>query len=74
MILYFKGVWRKLDNTIIVKNLDELYAIENPVENTKAYIENDSKIYYYQEGWRELQTEDQGLNLNLYDLNKSIMN
>ena len=63
-----------MDNTIIVKNLDELYAIENPVENTKAYIENDGKIYYYQEGWRELQTADQGLNLNLYDLNKSIIN
>ena len=63
-----------VENTIIVKNLDELYAIENPVENTKAYIENDGKIYYYQEGWYDLQTKDQGLNLNLYDLNKSIIN
>lgn len=63
-----------MDNTIIVKNLDELYAIENPVENTKAYVENDKKFYCYQEDWCELQTEGQGLNLNLYDLNKSIIN
>ena len=72
MILYFKGVWRKLDNVIAVKNLDELYAIENPVENTKAYIENTGEIYYYQEGWRELQIKNR--ELNLYDLNQVIIN
>ena len=58
-------------NTIIVKNLDELYAIENPVENTKAYVKNNGEIYYYQEGWRNLQPKEQ---VNLYDLNKIIIN
>lgn len=40
----------------------------------KAYIEEDRTIYYYQEEkWHKFD-EGQGLNLNLYDLNKSVIN
>lgn len=60
---------------ITVKDLNHLYAMQNHEENEIAYVEDLKKIYSWQDsdGWQELNVENKGLQLNLYELNKNIM-
>lgn len=60
---------------ITVKNLNHLYAIQNHEDGEMAYVEDEKKIYIWQpeDGWRPIETENQGLELNLYELNKNII-
>ena len=64
------------NNYCIVPTLDALYALQNHIEGECVYCEENSKIYTWEEtnGWVELATEGQGFSMNLYDLNKSIVN
>ena len=60
---------------IIVKNLDELYDITNPPNGEEnAYVENSSEIYHWNDGWHKYEYDVEGIDLNLYDLNKSVIN
>ena len=59
---------------IIVKNLDELYSIKNPPEGENAYVENLLEIYRWKDGWHKYKYDMEGIDLNLYDLNRSIIN
>lgn len=60
-----------------VKTKDELYTIQNHIPGETVYCEDDKTIYIWDEekGWQALNTsaDGNGLNLNLYDLNKNII-
>lgn len=59
----------------IVPTLSALYALQNHEEGEIIYCEEDSKIYSWQEdGWGPVEFENKGISMNLYDLNKSIIN
>lgn len=64
------------NNMTIVPTLDVLYALQNHEEGECVYCEEDSKIYSWQkdEGWGPINIENKGISMNLYDLNKSIIN
>lgn len=53
-----------------------LYALQNHTEGECVYCEEDSKIYSWQEdsGWGPIEFENKGISMNLYDLNKTIVN
>lgn len=58
-----------------VPTLSALYALQNHIEGETAYCEETSKFYSWQEdGWGEIKFEGDGVSMNLYDLNKSIIN
>ena len=60
----------------IVPTKQTLYALQNHTEGECIYCEEDGKIYSWQEndGWGQIEFENKGISMNLYDLNKSIMN
>ena len=60
----------------IVPTLSALYALQNHEEGECVFCEEDNKIYTWQEndGWGAVDLKNEGLSLNLYDLNKSIVN
>ena len=53
-----------------------LYALQNHTEGECVYCEEDSKIYSWQEnsGWGPIEFENKGITMNLYDLNKTVVN
>ena len=58
----------------IVKTKKEMEAIIKPIDDCLYYCEEDSKIYQYKDNnWEEVKTENKGLEMKLYDLNKNIM-
>lgn len=59
---------------ITVKNLSHLYTIQNHEEGEMAYVEDIKKIYTWQsDDWQEVDVENKGLKLNLYELNKNVI-
>lgn len=60
----------------IVPTISALNALQNHIEGECVYCEEDGKIYSWQEndGWRPIEFENKGISMNLYDLNKSIVN
>lgn len=61
---------------LVVKNLSHLYALQNHEDGELAYVESDKKVYVWhpEDGWQLIDIENKGLELNLYDLNKNLMN
>lgn len=61
---------------ITVKNKAHLDALKNHVHGEIAYCEDTSELWIYDEekGWQKFKTDGKGLELNLYDLNKNIIN
>lgn len=60
----------------MVPTKQALYSLQNHTEGETVYCEEDSKLYTWQEdiGWTLINTEGKGIEMNLYDLNKSIIN
>lgn len=60
----------------IVPTKQALYALQNHEEGECIFCQEDNKIYTWQEndGWGPVKFENEGITMNLYDLNKSIMN
>ena len=65
-----------LNSYLVVPSISALHALQNHVEGECVYCEEDSKIYSWQEneGWGPIEFENKGISMNLYDLNKSIIN
>lgn len=61
---------------MIVSTKSELYALQNHAEGECVYCEEDEKVYSWQnpEGWGPVEFKNEGISMNLYDLNKSIIN
>ena len=60
----------------IIPTLAALHALQNHREGECVYCEEDGKIYSWQEteGWGEISlAQGEGLTMNLYDLNQSII-
>ncbi len=58
----------------IVPDLKTLHALQNHLEGELIYCEENSKIYTWKNGWEEVNVENKGVSMNLYDLNKNIIN
>lgn len=60
----------------IVPSLQVLYTLQNHIEGETIYCEEDSKLYVWQEdtGWTPIKVEGNGISMNLYDINKNIVN
>ena len=61
---------------LIVPTIASLYALQNHIEGECVYCEEDKKVYCWSEydGWGPVNFENKGVSMNLYDLNKSIVN
>ena len=60
---------------IEVKTLNILNSIQkNNKENEMAYCEETKKYYTWKNRWQEVTIRNNGVKMNLYDLNKSIIN
>ena len=59
-----------------IKKLKTLNALQNHDENEIIFCEENEKYYTWQEndGWQEVQINGNGVSMNLYELNKSIVN
>lgn len=60
----------------MVPTKQALYALQNHIEGECIYCEEDGKIYSWQEndGWQPIEFDNKGISMNLYDLNKNIIN
>ena len=60
---------------IVVQNLQHLHAIQNHEPGELAYVEETKEIYSWDEekGWFKVEANTQGIDFNLYDLNKSVI-
>lgn len=60
----------------IVPTISALHALQNHIEGECVYCEEDGKIYSWQtnDGWGPIDVQNKGISMNLYDLNKSIVN
>ena len=60
----------------MVPTKQALYTLQNHVEGECIYCEEDGKIYSWQEndGWQPIEFDNKGISMNLYDLNKNIIN
>lgn len=67
---------KPLDSRTIAMNKDSIFKLPRPSEGEIAYATDTNETYIYHNGWQLLENvklEGQGLNMNLYDLNKSII-
>lgn len=62
--------------SLIVKNKMELYALQNHEPGEIAMCMDTNAIYVWDEdkGWTQISIENKGFEMNLYDLNKNVMN
>ena len=60
----------------IVPTISVLNALQNHIEGECVYCEEDGKIYSWQEndGWGPIDVQNKGISMNLYELNKTIVN
>ena len=60
---------------LVVKNKNELFAIQNHEPGEMALCTDTNEIYMWDEqyGWNLINIDNKGLELNLYDLNKNII-
>lgn len=57
-----------------IKNLKTLNVLQNHNENEIFFCEENKKYYTWHNGWQEVQVNGKGISMNLYELNKSIVN
>ena len=60
---------------LVVQNKSQLFALQNHEPGEMALCADTNEVYYWDEevGWRLINVETKGLELNLYDLNKNII-
>ena len=60
---------------LVVQNKDQLFALQNHEPGEMALCSDTNEIYCWDEetGWSPINVEGKGLELNLYDLNKNII-
>lgn len=59
----------------IVPTLSALNALQNHKEGECVFCEEDNKIYSWREdSWQPVDIENKGLSMNLYELNKTVIN
>ena len=60
----------------IVPTLSALQALQNHTEGEYVFCEEDGKIYSWQkdDGWSPIDVQNKGISMNLYELNKTIIN
>lgn len=63
-----------MNNYIAISTLEKLYHLPNPKEDQMYYCNEDGKFYHFNEEWKEINFESKGLEMNLYELNKTIVN
>ena len=64
-------------NSIVVSNYAQLQALQNHTNGEIAYCDDDQKCYIYKEEikkWEPLDLKNEGISLNLYELNKNVVN
>lgn len=63
-------------NWLVVANKAELYALQNHIPGEMVYCEEEQKVYSWQEdsGWAPIEFDNKGISMNLYELNKTIVN
>ena len=61
---------------IIVEDMAHLHAVQNHIPGELAYVQEDAKIFTWDEdeGWVELNIDNKGIDFNLYELNKNVIN
>lgn len=67
---------KPLDNNTIAMNEKSIFKLPRPHEGQIAHAIDTNKTYIYNNGWQLLEAaklKGQGLNMSLYDLNKSII-
>ena len=65
---------KKGKDMITVRHYKDLKALRNHGEGEVAYVEKDKKGYiYHEDKWVEIKANSQGLTMNLYEINKSII-
>ena len=58
---------------ITVRHYKDLKALQFHGEGETAYVESDKKGYIYHEGkWVQINANESGIKMNLYEINKSI--
>lgn len=64
-----------MDNLLTVQNYSVLSALQNHSDGEVAYCKDEDKYYVYHDGWIQVEASitNDGLKLNLYDLNKQII-
>ena len=65
-----------MTNQIVVTNMAHLNALQHHIPGELAYVEETKEIYMWDEdkGWQLLQIDNKGIDFNLYDLNKNVIN
>ena len=65
-----------VQNYCIVPTISALSALQNHIEGECVFCEEDNRIYSWQEndGWGPIDFKNEGISMNLYELNKSIIN
>lgn len=60
---------------IIVKNKTELFAIQNHEPGEIALCTDTNEVYIWDEehGWTQIDVDNKGFEMNLYDLNKNVI-
>jgi hypothetical protein len=59
----------------IVPTKSALFALKNHEQGECVFCEEDNKIYIWKEDkWETVDIENQGLSMNLYELNKTVVN
>ena len=60
---------------VVVQNKAQLFALQNHEPGEMALCSDTNEIYYWDEktGWSLINVEGKGLELNLYDLNRNII-
>ena len=64
-----------LTQRIIVEDLKHLHAIQNHIPGELAYVKDTKEIFTWDEekGWVKIAVDNQGIDFNLYELNKSVV-
>ena len=60
---------------LVVQNKSQLFALQNHKPGEMALCADTNEVYFWNEGtgWNLINVETKGLELNLYDLNKNII-
>ena len=65
-----------MKSQIVVTNKAHLDALQNHIPGELAFVQETNEIYTWDEekGWLLVEVDSKGIDFNLYDLNKSIIN
>ena len=59
----------------IVPTITALNALQNHTQGELVYCEEDNQVYTWNDNkWEPIEVDNKGISMNLYELNKSIIN